>query len=205
MISHFDSDHSGKAVEIIEKLDVKNLIISRQAENSEQFENTIKAANKYKVKIIQVEAGDYIKIDESVYLEILWPKTDGMITENPLNNNSIVCKLNYNNSSIIFTGDIEEIAENKIVEKYTPDRLNSTILKVAHHGSATSSIEKFINKVKPQIALIGVGKNNKFGHPNEEVIERLESYGIKIFRTDLNGEIILMIDKDGKIKAKIQL
>ena len=73
----------------------------------------------------------------------------------------------------LFTGDIEQIAEKAILEKYG-DTLKSTILKVAHHGSKSSSTEKFINAVKPKIALIGVGGNNNFGHPNAEVLERIE-------------------------------
>ena len=205
MISHFDSDHSGKTIEIMENLNVKRLIISKQPEYSEQFENTIKSSNKYKVEIIQVKAGDCIKIEDDIYFEILWPKTEEMITENPLNNNSIVCKLNYNNFTMMFTGDIEEIAENKIVAEYNLEELNSTILKVAHHGSVTSSTEKFINKVNPKIALIGVGKDNKFGHPHDKIIKMLEFKGINIFRTDLDGEIILIVDKNGKIKIETHL
>ena len=205
MISHFDSDHSGKTIEIMENLNVKRLIISKQPEYSEQFENTIKSSNKYKVEIIQVKAGDCIKIEDDIYFEILWPKTEEMITENPLNNNSIVCKLNYNNFTMMFTGDIEEIAENKIVAEYNLEELNSTILKVAHHGSATSSTEKFINKVNSKIALIGVGKDNKFEHPHDKIIKTLEFKRVNIFRTDLHGEIVLKVDKNGKIKVKTHL
>jgi competence protein ComEC len=106
-------------------------------------------------------------------MDVLWPQTD-LINENVLNNNSIVCKLVYMNCSILFTGDIEEIAEKKMLELYGSKVLNSTILKVAHHGSKSSSIKEFVSKVNPKVALIGVGENNKFGHPNENVLERLK-------------------------------
>ena len=108
---------------------------------------------------------------------MLWPTKSELINENVLNNNSIVCKLCYKNFSMLFTGDIEEIAEKRILQEYKDNLqlLNSTILKVAHHGSKTSSTKEFINVVKPKVALIGVGKNNKFGHPNEDVIKRLEN------------------------------
>lgn len=79
----------------------------------------------------------------------------------------------YQKFSILFTGDIEQIAEKEILKKYG-DTLKSTILKVAHHGSKSSSTEEFLNAVKPKIALIGVGKSNNFGHPNAEVLERIE-------------------------------
>lgn len=83
-------------------------------------------------------------------------------------------KLLYKNFSILFTGDIEEIAEKQILEEYKNSNiLKSEIVKVAHHGSKTSSMQSFLEKVKPKIALIGVGKDNTFGHPNDEVLERL--------------------------------
>jgi len=203
MISHFDSDHSGKAVEIIEKLKVKNIIISKQAEKSAQFEDTIKAAKENNVNIIIVEAGDIVKVDKEIYFQILWPTTEQTITENALNNNSIVAKFVYRDFSILFTGDIEETAEKAILQEYKESNiLKSTTLKIAHHGSNTSSTKEFIEKVKPQISVIGVGKNNKFGHPNEDIVERLKAYGSMVYRTDLHGEITIEITKKGKIKTK---
>lgn len=112
-------------------------------------------------------------IDKSTYIHVLWPQKD-LIQENVLNNNSIVCKFIYRNTSILFTGDIEEIAERKLINLYSSNILKSTILKVAHHGSKSSSVTEFISKVRPKVALIGVGENNKFGHPNEAVVDRLK-------------------------------
>lgn len=105
----------------------------------------------------------------------MWPSSDIVISENVLNNNSLVCKLNYQNFSLLFTGDIEEIAEKAILKKYkNTNILKSTILKIAHHGSKSSSTQEFLNEVNPKIALIGVGAKNTFGHPNIEVLEKLE-------------------------------
>ena len=205
MISHFDSDHCGKAVEIIENLKVKNIIISKQAEWSQEFEDIIKIAQKCKVNIIEVQAGDKLKIDRYVYFSILWPISNEFIKENPLNNNSIVAKMNYKSFSILFTGDIEEAAEKKILSIYNEEILSATAIKVAHHGSKTSSIEEMIETVKSKISLIGVGRNNKFGHPNDQIIERLSLYGNKIYRTDLCGEVTLIVNKKGKIKVKTML
>lgn len=114
-----------------------------------------------------------------------------------LNNNSLVCKLEYKNFSIMLTGDIEEIAENAILNKYKNNAkiLNANILKVAHHGSKSSSTEDFIKAVMPEIALIGVGKDNSFGHPSDGTIERLNKIKCKILRTDENGEIELFVNK----------
>jgi len=97
----------------------------------------------------------------------------------------------------MLTGDIEEIAENAILNKYKNNAkiLNANILKVAHHGSKSSSTEDFIKAVMPEIALIGVGKDNSFGHPSDGTIERLNKIKCKILRTDENGEIELFVNK----------
>ena len=96
-------------------------------------------------------------------------------------------------------GDIES-SEKEILSQYNENKiLESTIIKIAHHGSKTSSIEGFLKAVKPKIALIGVGQDNKFGHPNEVTIEKLKSLGCKIYRTDLDGEIKIKINKKGKV------
>ena len=112
-------------------------------------------------------------------------------------------KLIYNGFSCLFTGDIEKVAEDKIVSLYKDKSvLESDILKVAHHGSKTSTTEEFFKLVNPKISLIGVGKNNLFGHPSSEVIERLEKSNAKIYRTDMNGEINIIINKRGKYKIR---
>lgn len=145
--------------------------------------------------------GDEFKIEKSLKIKILWPITN-QIQENVLNNNSIVAKLYYKNFSMLLTGDIEEIAERKILDEYKNEFniLKSTVLKVGHHGSKTSSSEDFINVVTPKISLIGVGANNTFGHPSYDVIERLRAMDSKVFRTDENGEISIRINSKGKLK-----
>lgn len=102
---------------------------------------------------------------------------------------------------MFFTGDIEQIAEKEILQEYQENEnvLKTDILKVAHHGSKTSSTQGFVEVVSPKIALIGVGKNNKFGHPNEEVFNRLKEKGVDIYRTDKVGEIIIEVNRRGDI------
>lgn len=145
-------------------------------------------------------SGDELKVEKDLKIQILWPQKE-QIQENILNNNSIVAKLIYKNFSILFTGDIEEIAEKQILDEYKNSNiLKSTILKVAHHGSKSSSIQSFLEKVEPQIALIGVGEKNTFGHPNTGVIERLKTCGAKVYRTDKKGEMSIIVNEKGKIK-----
>ena len=149
----------------------KNAVISEQSKESENYKYFRELAKQKNIKIIKVKAGNKLKIDNSTYIDILWP-LENQLQQNPLNNNSIVCKIAYKNVSMLFTGDIEAIAENEITKIYGK-KLHANILKVAHHGSITSSTEELLALVNPEIALIGVGANNKFGHPSGEVIERL--------------------------------
>lgn len=158
---------------VIQELKVKSIIIGKQFEDYENYKELKKIVKEQKIKVQVVEAGQKINIEKDLYFDVLWPSSENVISENSINNNSLVCKMQYKGISILFTGDIEEIAEKEILKKYG-ETLKSTILKVAHHGSKTSSTEKFINAVKPKIALIGVGENNNFGHPNVEVLERIE-------------------------------
>lgn len=165
---------------------------------SDKFENIvefIKLAKKRKVNIIVLKAEDILKIDKETNFEVLFPDDKNSISENKINNNSLVIKLKYKNFSMLFTGDIEAEGEEAILKKYAykPERLKARILKVAHHGSKTSSTENFIETVKPEVVLIGVGKNNLFNHPNPEVLERFKSSNIKIYRTDKNGEIEIRV------------
>lgn len=154
---------------------MKNIIISKQSEKSKNFEKLIRIAQEKNINLIVVKQGDVIEIEKDITMRILWPNTES-VTKNTLNNNSIVCKINYKDFSVLFTGDIEKKAENALINSLEKDTkiLNADILKVAHHGSNTSSTEDLIRKIHPKYALIGVGENNKFGHPNNDVIKRLE-------------------------------
>ncbi len=200
MISHFDSDHIGGLFYIMENLKVDNIIISRQGKNSENFKKFIQIMSEKQINLIIVKRGDYVKIDGTSYFEILFPE-EKQISDNVLNNNSIVAKFVSSNVTMLFTGDIEEIAEKRLCELYrNTNKLQADIIKVAHHGSKTSSTLSFLKLVNPQIALIGVGADNNFGHPNEGVLERIKKLGTQIYRTDQTGEVSIVIDKKGNVK-----
>lgn len=177
IISHFDTDHIGGILTVMQELKVENVVISKQAEISENYKKFIKIVNEKHIKVIVVGKRDRLYIEKNLYFDVLWPNPSKLIQENALNNNSIICKLYYKNFSMLFTGDIEEIAEKQILQEYKDNLqlLSSTILKVAHHGSKSSSTQEFLENVKPKYVLIGVGANNNFGHPNDGVIERLKS------------------------------
>lgn len=200
IISHFDSDHVGGIISIIKELKVDNIIIGTQFETSENFEDFLQIVKNKIISVEIVEAGDIVYIEKDLFFYVLWPSSEKVIKENVLNNNSLVCKLIYKNFSCIFTGDIEEVAEKAILEKYKNSSiLKANVLKVAHHGSKSSSTIEFLEQVKSEYALIGVGKNNNFGHPSNITIENLEKTYCNIFRTDENGEITIKVNKKGKI------
>ena len=177
IISHFDSDHAGGAFYILENLKIENIVIGFQAEKYENCVEFIKLAKEKKVNIIGLKTNDILEIDKETYFKVLFPDIEKTIVENKINNNSLVLKLMYKEFSMLFTGDIEELGE-KAILKNDEKLIKATVLKVAHHGSA----------------VIGVGSKNNFGHPNQEVIDRLEKYKIQIFRTDKNGEISIYTD-----------
>ena len=202
-ISHFDQDHVGGILTILQEIKVKKVIISKQEENSENYQKFLEIIKEKGVSVAIVKMGDRVKIENGIYFDILWP-TSEQIQENKLNNNSLVMKMYYHNFSVLFTGDIEEKAEKKILETYKSEKnkLVSNVLKVAHHGSKTSTIKEFLDTVNPKIALIGVGKNNMFHHPSEEIIDKLKKYGAIIYRTDERGEITIRVNRKGNFKIK---
>ncbi len=171
IISHFDSDHCNGLIEIIEKMRVENIVMSKQSKESEEYKKILEIIKQKNIKVSSVKAEDKIIIEKNLYTKILNPAEKFEFQD--LNNNAIVAKLVYKNFSMLFTGDIEK-AEGNLAKKYK-NELKSTILKVAHHGSKTSTSEEFLKYVEPQIALIGVGENNKFGHPNQITIEKLKN------------------------------
>lgn len=207
-ISHFDSDHIGGLIYILKELKVKNIIIGKQYEEYENYKKISKIAKEKNIKVKVVEAGKKVKIENDVYFDILWPDTDKMISQNAINNNSLVCKLTYKNFSMLFTGDIEKEAEDAILNKYknSSELLKADILKVAHHGSKTSTTYKLLTIVNSKYAVIGVGKDNKFGHPSDITIKNLNKENIQIYRTDKMGEIVIRTDgRNIKICSKISL
>lgn len=189
---------------MLENLKVDTIIIGKQDSEYENCVKFLKLAQAKNAKVISVQAGEALKVDQYAYFQILWPDVQNMISDNGINNNSILAKFVYCNFSMLFTGDIEEKAEKEIIEKYkNSDILDCNVLKVAHHGSKSSSMQEMVNKVTPQIAVIGVGENN-YGHPNKKVISRIENLGAKVFRTDENGEIIIKINsRSMKIEKKL--
>lgn len=184
-ISHTDTDHIGGILSLIKEIKVDKIFIGEQKVTDDNFKALMKIAALKNIPVVFLSRGDEIKVDNVVF-DVLSPGE--FIEENPINNNALVFKVVYKNAEFLFTGDIEKEAE----EKLGKSDISSDVLKVAHHGSNTSSTRDFINKVKPKICVIQVGKNN-YGQPDADVLKYLNSVS-KVYRTDEDGAIIIKTD-----------
>lgn len=174
--SHSDADHLNGIITVLENLKVNNIVIGK---NALGYDSVYEIASKKNIKIIEVQNGDLLQIG-NVKFEIISPNIN--LDNNNVNDYSLVFKLVFGEKSMLFTGDISSNAEEALYN------VKSDILKVAHHGSKYSSSEKFLQKVKPSVSLIEVGKDNGYGHPDKEVLKRLERFS-KVYTTAEYGEI----------------
>jgi len=187
VVSHGHDDHYKGLLPVLENFKVRTLIIP-DVDTDEGLLDAIEIARKRKISVEKCEKDDVITLDKKTYIEVLHPREGIYFNESGINNSSLVLKLNFKDVSILFTGDIEKEAERLLCEDEV--NLDADVLKVAHHGSSTSSTEEFLDSVTPDVAVISVGKNN-FGHPSEEVLQRMESKGIYVLRTDISGAVVL--------------
>lgn len=198
IVSHFDADHCRAFLHVMKYIKVKNAIIAKQFKNSRMYSEFLEIANKKKINIIYAKENDHFKFKD-FRIDIYNPN-DEAIMENVMNNNAILNMLRFGRINILCTGDLEKIAEDAIITRYSNSNvLKADILKVGHHGSITSTSDDFLKLIMPRMALIGCGKNNKFGHPNQFILNKLSAIGCKIYRTDLNGEISICIDENAII------
>lgn len=198
VLSHPHADHVSGLIEVLERYEVKNILQAREEYSSPVVPVWLDAVKDEKAEEIEAVAGRAIDLGNDVFLKIIYPKIslEGQAVRNP-NNSSVVMMLDYKDTEILLVGDIEA----KIEKELLSDDIDADVLKVGHHGSKTSTTVSFLEKVSPQVAFIEVGSKNKFGHPSPEVIRRLENFGIKYYRTDLDGTIEVITDgKNYQIK-----
>jgi competence protein ComEC len=197
LLTHPERDHLRGLIEVLKRYQVDYIFwtgVVRDTFEWREWQKLIKFQKEKGAKVFIAQAGQKIMAGK-IILNILYPleNLESQILKDS-NDSSIVAKLIYGQNSFLFTGDIYKSGERKLIESRAD--INSDLLKVAHHGSKTSSAEEFIEKVLPEIAIIQVGKGNRYGHPHQEVLETLTKYGITILRTDQSGDI--KIFSDGK-------
>lgn len=209
IVSHPQTDHFGGLPEVIKRYQVDKFIFNGAAGDSRGWEELSRLIAAEKSQVITLAEGDKLKTGE-IEIDVLWP-TDksyksyknynqggdrilGISSSRDLNADALVLNLSYGDFSALFTGDIGRSQESAI-SRHPSSIVSATVLKVAHHGSKTSSSAEFLKAVKPELAVIEVGKNS-YGHPADEVLKRLENIGAKVFRTDRDGDVV--VETDGK-------
>ncbi len=183
MSPHGDYDHMGDAINLVENFNVKNVIFNCGDYNllEKKLINKLNEKNiSYSSCIQSLNINDY---------NLIFLQTKKYDNEN---DNSKVIYFDINTYKFLFMGDAGIKKESEVLEKYNLKIID--FLKVGHHGSNTSSSEKFLNIIKPKYSIISVGKNNRYGHPKNEVLNNLKNS--KIYRTDLNGSIKIKINKE---------
>lgn len=193
--THPHADHIGGMAKILGAFDIGVLIVPEVPDElipvTDVYTEFTKAVSENNITVKNAHTGIKYTVSEECSFEVLSP--DENIKYDDLNDYSVVIKLNYGDTSYLFTGDIQSIAEYSVL-KTDIDISDTDVLKVAHHGSDTSSVEAFINTTSPKIAVISVGTDNEYGLPADTVIDRLNNVGAEIHRTDKEGTIIVKSD-----------
>lgn len=193
-VSHADSDHMSGILEMLseegkEKIKIKHLVLTKFAMSDSAYDELLTYANHKNIKVLMVSEGDRFEIGNTCW-ECLYPGTD---EAGEGNDQSMVLFMECGGIGTLFTGDLPEEKEEKVLEEMG-DR-NIHILKVAHHGSKYSTTEEFLENCLPRTAIVSAGKNNSYGHPHKEVLERLEERGCGIYGTYLKGAITIRYEK----------
>lgn len=191
--THPHEDHIGGLDNVIDNFEIEKIYMPKVQTNTKTFEDVLDAISSKNLSISTPNVGDKFMLGNAE-CEVMLAGTGTKEEQENLNLSSIVIRVTYKEQSYLFMGDSETQNESSRSWEQT------NVLKVGHHGSDTSSSKNFLNQVLPQISVISVGKDNSYGHPHNEVIDRLEKIGTLIYRTDEKKNILL--ESDG-IKNKV--
>jgi competence protein ComEC len=191
-LSHPHADHIGGAATLIERSGVATVWDAAYISGSSVYRDMLASAKAHDASWRRVAAGDSIEVD-GVGLRVLAPDSAWMATLNDPNEASLVLRVTYGRVRMLLTGDAERAEEGWLLSHYG-NALRADVLKVAHHGSSTSSTADFLDAVRPRIALVSVGAGNVYGHPSNEVLRMLDARGAHVLRTDDDGTIVVSTD-----------
>lgn len=193
-LSHPDKDHFGGLLRVIERYEIGAFLLSTTQADNKEFRILLEEIAKKKIPLVVLKKGDRIS-QKDTYIEVLSPRS-AMESEKNTNEASLVLRAVAEGVAVLFTGDIGQKTERKIIAE--TETVRSQILKVPHHGSKYSSSMEFLAEVGPLISVIGVGENS-YGHPTKETLQRLYDVGSEVFRTDLDGTVKISV-RDGIAK-----
>lgn len=188
--THPHDDHIGNMNTIINTYEVRSFYAPKVYSYTKSFEQMVEALKTKNLKIIPIQRGcNTINLGNQTLTEVFSPINDEYDNEN---NYSAVIKISFGNTSFLFTGDAEKEIEDKLSSLH--DDISSDVLKIAHHGSSSSTTESFLTSVNPKYAVISAGRNNIYGHPDKETLSKLKKYNINILRTDIQNNITFISD-----------
>jgi len=187
--THPHEDHIGGMAAVIKSFEIGKIYFPRVIHNTRTFENLLDAIAAKNLQINTAKAG--VELIKSENLSLAFVAPIGEKYDN-LNNYSAVVRLVFSNTAFLFTGDAESLVENEMLTSNYDIRAN--VLKVGHHGSNTSTSQRFLSAVKPSVAVISVGTGNSYRHPAQAVLTRLNNDKVSIYRTDKNGTITVTSD-----------
>ncbi len=191
MVSNPDKDHMGGFIDVLDSFKVRAVIEPGTVGASAEYKTLEKKIEEEHAPRIIARRGQRILLGGGAYFEVLFPDRD--VSGTTTNEGSIMGRLVYGNTSVMFTGDAPQNIEGYL-DSLDGKSLHSDVLKVGHHGSRTSSSEEFVGYVSPRVAVISDGKDNKYGHPHKETLDTLDQFGVQIVRTDLQGRIVMESD-----------
>ncbi|MBN8724568.1 MAG: MBL fold metallo-hydrolase [Acidobacteria bacterium] len=200
--THPHADHIGGMPKVLKAVPVKAFLDSGQEHPTATYEKLLTTVKEEVGKLTVARAGQNFELDSGIKIKILGPskplleKVSGSVE----NANSVIMLLTYGDFRMIFTGDSEDETEERLLEKNFD--LKAQVLKVAHHGSQYASSDEFLEKVSPEVALISCGEDNNYGHPSPPTLEKFKKAKVKVYRTDLQGEITVISDgKNYQVKT----
>jgi competence protein ComEC len=188
LATHADADHIAGLNDVLKNFAVRGALIARRPANDPEFSTFAQTLADTETPSEMIEAGDVIQFG-AVRVSVMWPPAGG---ETSKNDDSVVLRIQFGERAILLTGDIERAAETSLLA--LQQELHADVVKVAHHGSKTSSTDGFVLASKPQYAIISVGRNSMFGHPHKEVVERWQSNGATVLTTGDCGTITVTTD-----------
>lgn len=193
IITNPDQDHIGGLIDVLKVYKVGQIFEPGTYNDSKIYQSLEQEIKNKKIPNYLARSNMRLNLGGGAYIDILFPDRDVSLWER--NDGSVVARLVYGEASIMLTGDATVKTEKIILSENSRDELKSTILKIGHHGSRTSSSSSFVKVVEPVYALISNGRNNKYGHPHQEVLDILDKFNINMLRTDLLGTIVFSCDR----------